>query len=360
MPSAAPDEYHFGDLTLLRLLGLIVAVALVILAFRGYARRSFNLPDLLLTLLLAVTVGVLSAAPSVVDPVLSRLGFPPGSHRRVIGVLVVSDFVMLFLLVRSYAKVDRVRDALGDHADRVAARRFEEEYGAAPDRNRVVVVIPALNEEGSLPDVMAALPPELHGLPVETIVVSDGSTDTTERVARALGALVVGRDLRRGQGAAVALGYRVALARGCRAVATLDADGQYDPRELPELTAPILAGKADVVHGSRVLGRYESPIVGRSQGVMVFARLTSLLARTRITDPASGFRAFTPQALEMLEFRESQFHAGEVTIAASKRGLRIVEVPCTFRERFLGESKKPPLLRYGFGYTRTLLRTWLR
>jgi hypothetical protein len=339
---------------------LIVSVALVILAFRGYSRRSLNLPDLLLTLLLAAMVGVLSAVPSIVDPLLSHLGFPPGSHRRVIGVLVVSDFLMLFLLVRSYAKVDSVKDSLGEHSDRVAARRFEEEYGAAPDPERAIVVIPALNEESNLPRVMGEIPLELHGLPVEVIVISDGSTDKTEKVARSLGALVVGRDLRRGQGAAVALGYRVALARGCRVIATVDADGQYDPHELPQLTEPILKGHSDVVHGSRMLGHYESPIAGRSQGVKVFAWLTSALTGTRITDPASGFRAFTPGALEELEFRENQFHAGEVTVAAAKRGLQITEVPCTFRERISGESKKPPLLRYGFGYTRTLLRTWLR
>lgn len=349
-----------GALTLLRLLGLIVAVALVILAVRGYSRRSLNLPDLLLTLLLAATVGALSASPSIVDPLLSRIGFPPGSHRRVIGVLVVSDFVMLFLLVRSYAKVDLVKDSLGDHADRVAARRFEEEYGSAPDPNRAIVIIPALNEETSLPEVMSEIPLELHGLPVEIVVISDGSTDKTERVARSLGALVVGRDLRRGQGAAVSLGYRVALTRGFRVVATVDADGQYDPHELPQLTEPILTGHADVVHGSRMLGQYETPIRGRSQGVKVFAWLTSTLTGTRITDPASGFRAFTPEALEALEFRESQFHAGEVTVAASKRGFRVAEVPCTFRERTSGESKKPPFLRYGLGYTRTLFKTWLR
>jgi hypothetical protein len=347
-------------LTLLRLLGLIVSVALVILALRGYSRRSFNLPDLVLTLVLAVMVGMLSADPSIVDPLLSRIGFPPGSHRRVIGVLVVGDFAMLFLLIRSYAKADSIKQSFGDHADRVAARRFEEEYGEAPDHDRAIVVIPALNEESNIPDVMSEIPLELHGLPVEVVVISDGSTDKTERVARSLGALVVGRDLRRGQGAAVALGYRVALTRGCRVVATVDADGQYNPHELPQLTEPILAGHADVVHGSRALGNYESPIAGRSHGVKVFAWLTSALTGTRITDPASGFRAFTPAALEVLEFRENQFHAGEVTVAASKRGLRIAEVPCTFRERMSGESKKPALLRYGYGYTRTLLRTWLR
>jgi hypothetical protein len=344
----------------LRLLGLVVAIALAVVAVRGYRRASLNLPDLILILLVAVVLGIVSADPSSVDPLLSRIGFPPGSRRRVIGVLVVSDFVMLFLILRAFAKTDLVAERLGDFADRSAARRFEEEYGPAPDPNQVVVVIPALNEEDNLPRVMNEIPDCVHDLPVEVIVVSDGSLDTTERVAKARGALAVGRDLQRGQGAAVALGYRVAIARGARVVATVDADGQYDPRELPGLVAPILDGQTDIVHGSRLLGAYEQPIFGRSQGVRIFARLTSLLTGTPITDPASGFRAFSLDALEQLEFRESQFHAGEVTVAAAKRGLRVKEVPCTFRERISGDSKKPPFLRYGYGYTRALLRAWLR
>jgi glycosyltransferase involved in cell wall biosynthesis len=267
---------------------------------------------------------------------------------------------LLFLLVRAFAKTDKVIDALGDHADRVAARHFEERYGEAEDSDQIVVVIPALNEQDNLPRVMSEIPPQLHDLPVEVIVVSDGSIDKTERVGEALGALIVGRDLQRGQGAAVALGYRVAVARGSRAVATLDADGQYDPKELPQLLEPILSGAADVVHGSRHLGAYDQPIIGRAQGIKVFAWLTSLITGTRITDPASGFRAFSTEALEQLEFRERQFHAGEVTVAAAKKGLRIAEVPCTFRERISGDSKKPPFMRYGYGYTRTLLRTWIR
>ncbi len=342
----------------LRALGVLVALILVIVSTRGYVRRSLRLPDLLLVWLVSAVLLVVAADPSLVDPLLSPIGFPPGSRRRVIGVLVVGELGLLLLVLRSYAQVDDVLARLGDHADRVAARRFEEEYGEAPG-DRIAVVIPALNEESNLPRVLSEIPRTIAGHEVEVIVVSDGSIDRTERTARALGALVVGRDLQRGQGAAVALGYRAALARGNRFVATVDADGQYDPSELPQLLEPLLRGEADVVHGSRMLGLYERPLFGRSQGVRVFAWLTSLFTGQRITDPASGFRAFTAAALSQLEFRETQFHAGEVTVAAAKRGLRVKEVPCTFRERFSGESKKPPLFRYGFGYARALLRTWM-
>lgn len=343
---------------LLRIVGLVVALILLSLVVSRFRRRSLTLADALIMGSVALGLLVVAVTPSVVDPLLTELGFPPGDERRVVGVLVLSNILMFVLLLRAFAKTDRLEHRLGDYADRIASRMFAGAY-ESDGSGGAAIVIPAFNEESSLPEVLEAMPKHLHGLPVETIVVSDGSDDETERVAHRYGALVVGRDLRRGQGAAVRLGYRVALARGATVIATIDSDGQYDPLELPGLVKPILDGEAEVVHGSRALGSYESPIAGRSHGVKFFAWLMTRITGTPITDPASGFRAFAPSALHALEFRENQFHASEVTIAATKLGFRVKEVPCTFRERLAGSSKKPPLFRYGYGYTRTLLRTWL-
>lgn len=346
----------------LRILGFVVALVLLASVALRYRHRRLRVTDALIMGGLSVALGLISLAPAVVAPLLDVLGFPAGDARRVIGLLVISNIVLYGLMLRSFAKTDRLEQVLADFADALAFRHFAWEYegGEAVSRRKLAVVIPALNEESSLPKVLGEIPKAVNGLDVEVIVVSDGSTDTTERVAREWGALVVGRDMRRGQGAAVSLGYRVGLARGADIVATLDADGQYDPLELPRLIQPILDGEADVVHGSRVLGEYHQPMFGRAQGVRVFARLTSIMARSPITDPASGFRAFSAAALTNLTFREKQFHASEVTVAAAKQGLRVREVPCTFRERIAGTTKKPPLFRYGFGYARSLLRTWLR
>jgi hypothetical protein len=353
-----------GPMNVLRIIGFLVAVALLLLVVRRFRRRGLRLTDTVIMAVLALALGTVSIAPSVVDPVLRVLGFPPGNARRVIGLLVLSNILTYVLLLRAFAKTDRLEQTLGEYADRVAARHFEGEYGAEPrgstDFRKLAVVVPALNEESSLPAVLKDVADEIQGLKTEVIVVSDGSTDSTEKVAEEFGALVVRRDLRRGQGAAVRLGYRMALVRGADIVATVDADGQYDPLELPQLVRPILDGEADVSHGSRSLGAYERPLFGRSQGIKVFAWLTTRLARSKITDPASGFRAFTAEALRVLEFRENQFHASEVTLAAAKAGFRVKEVPCTFRDRFAGTTKKPPLWKYGYGYARSLIRTWLQ
>ena len=348
-------------MVLLRIFGLLVAAGLFVVVVRRARRRSLRIVDAILGLLVALALGTVSIAPSSVDPVLRELGFPPGDARRVIGVLVIATLLLFTLVLRAFAKTDKLEDVVRAYSHRVATRAFVEEFGTAnaPPEGKLVVVIPALDEENALGSVLEATPKEVEGIPVETIVVSDGSTDATEDVAVAHGALVARCDLRQGQGAAVSLGYRLGLLRGATVVATLDADGQYVPEELPQLVKPIVAGEADVVHGSRVLGTYETPIRGRAHGVKVLSWVTSRMARVLITDPASGFRAFTPDALRRLKFREPQFHASEATVAAAKAGLRVREVPCTFRERSAGATKKPPLLRYGYGYTRSLIRTWL-
>lgn len=347
----------------LRILGVLVAIGLLVAAVSRYRRRVLRITDAVITVLVATALLALAIAPAAVDPLLRELGFPPGDARRVIGVLVVSNLILYFLLLRAFAKTDRLESTVKDYTHRVAARAFMARYGPEDEEgkegNKLCVVIPALNEEDSLGEVLDAIPSEIHGLEVEAIVVSDGSTDRTEAVATAHDALVVPSDLRQGQGAALSLGYRLALLRGASVIATLDADGQYVPQELPGLVAPVLAGEADVVHGSRVLGKYEAPIRGRALGVRALSKATSWMADVPITDPASGFRAFTAEALVRLHFREPQFHAGEVTIAAVKAGLRVREVSCTFRERRAGATKKPPFFRYGYGYTRSLLRTWL-
>lgn len=352
-------------MALLRIFGLIVALGLAGAAIWRFRKGRLRFPDTLIAVVVALGAAFVAAIPQAVDPLLREFGLPPGDARRVIGVLVLSNALLYFLLLRSFAKTDRLEQLVGEYADRLAARWFDHEHGLGSDTSghdrrtgKLAVVIPALNEEDALPEVLPTVPDRVSGLPVEVIVVSDGSTDRTEIVAREHGALVVPRDLRRGQGAAVALGYDVAVARGASVIATLDADGQYDATELPQLIDPILKGEADVVHGSRVLGNYEKPLFGRAQGIKVFSWVVGRMTRTRVTDPASGFRAFTPEALRKLTFRENQFHASEVTISVPRLGLRLKEVPCTFRERFAGTTKKPPLLRYGYGYTRTLLRTW--
>src|SRR5918993_3961800 len=141
---------------------------------------------------------------------------------------------------------------------------------AAPG-DHVAVVIPALDEAGSLGGVLAAIAPESCGLPVEVIVVDDGSTDGTGDIARAAGAHVVTHAVNQGQGAAFRSGYALAREHGARYIVTLDADGQWDPADVPAVLAPVVAGGADLLPGPRVLGTAETDDGGRDLRVRGFS-----------------------------------------------------------------------------------------
>ncbi|MFN2526493.1 MAG: glycosyltransferase family 2 protein [Actinomycetota bacterium] len=223
-----------------------------------------------------------------------------------------------------------------------------------------VVVIPAHNEEQSLPSVLGAIPRSASGIPLAPLVVADGCEDRTEEVARERGVAVLTQQPRLGSGAAVRLGFRAALEAGATIVVTLDGDGQHDPAEIERLLAPLLEGRADIVQGSRALGGFEVGAPLRRFGIRFFARVMSRLVGVPVTDPSTGFRAATAAALTQIDIRQNQFYVPEFIVETTRRGLRLLEVPATGRARLAGKSKKPHSLRYAWGFTKTLVHSHWR
>ena len=239
-----------------------------------------------------------------------------------------------------------------------AAEQFASEYAERPAAP-IAVVIPALNEEESVADVVSSVPETICGLATETILVDDGSTDATASLAGDAGALVCRLAVNLGQGHAFRVGYKLATHRGARVICTADADGQFDPRELPALVEPILAGRADFVNGSRRLGRTETTDPVRRAGVLFYGALVTLLTRVRITDPANGLRAFTPEVTSTVPLRQTQYQTSELLIGAIANGFRVIEAPATMYQRAAGESKKGHNLIYGLRFGRVVVSTWL-
>jgi glycosyltransferase involved in cell wall biosynthesis len=199
------------------------------------------------------------------------------------------------------------------------------------------VVIPALNEEASLPLVLAALPRSS----VRRIVVADnGSTDATARVAREGGAEVVAA-ARRGYGSACLAGLAHLRRTGPPDVVVfIDADYSDHPEELPAVAAPILAGAADLVIGSRVLGRRErgALLPQARAGNLVACLLIRIFYGHRFTD-LGPFRAIGWDALERIAMADPDFGwTAEMQVKAVRLGLRCAEVPVSYRRR-VGVSK---------------------
>ncbi|MGH2699346.1 MAG: DUF2304 family protein [Actinomycetota bacterium] len=343
----------------LRIFGVVVAALLALFAIVRYRKGQLRRGEALLIAAVSTALIVAGVAPNLLDPVLSALGFDPGQERRIIGLLVLSNLFTLGMVFRGFSRDDTLSTELGDLVDYVALKRLQEE-GHPELVGSVAVVIPAYNEDDNIPRVLAEIPDVVDGLSVQPIVVADGCTDTTEATARSLGATVIRRDLRRGSGAAARLGYQAALQAGARVIVTLDADGQHDPGEMEQLVKPLLTEDVDMVQGSRILGEFEVESKVRKHGVRVFAWLLTLLGSARITDPSTGYRAMTAKALRRMDLRQDQFYVSELILDASRKGMKVIEVPITIRARNSGASKKPRALRYAWGFSKAIVRTWLR
>jgi glycosyltransferase involved in cell wall biosynthesis len=202
-----------------------------------------------------------------------------------------------------------------------------------------VAIVPALNEAGVIGrvvDEILAVAPD-----VDVVVVDDASTDDTAGVALARGATVLRLPFNVGIGGAVQTGFRYALEHGYDVAVRLDGDGQHDAGEIPRLLAPIDAGAANLVIGSRFAdgsGSYRPPFARRI-GIRIFARLVSLLCRQRVTDTTSGFVALDATAIELFA-REypHDYPEVEATLVALRSGLRLAHVQVEMRERETGAS----------------------
>jgi hypothetical protein len=226
----------------------------------------------------------------------------------------------------------------------------------------IAIVIPAYNEEPTVGDVVRGIPREIAGKAVEVIVVVDGSDDRTAEEAANAGALVCDVPINRGQGLIFMLGYWLAYKRGAEFIATTDADGQYDETEFDRVLEPIIAGRADFVNGSRRLGTELTTDPVRHAGVIFFGGLISMLLRQKITDPASGIRAFRTIVTRTVKLEQVQYQTSELLIATAMNGFKVIEVATTMRDRPDGATltKKGPNLLYGLRFARAILFTFGR
>ena len=249
----------------------------------------------------------------------------------------------------------------GEAIDDAAAKAFFAEFGdQAEQMPPVAIVIAAYNEQGVIGSVVDALPASICGLATTTVVVSDGSADGTVTEGREHGALVADVPVNRGQGAALRLGYRLAREGGARYIVTTDADGQYNPAEMERVLAPVVAGDADFVTGSRKLGSQETKDLVRRMGTWVFATTISVLTGTHITDSSFGLRAMRSEVTGVVRLEQPQYQSAELLIAVLARGFRVTEVPATIHKRQVGESKKGHNAIYGLRYAGVVTGTWWR
>lgn len=210
----------------------------------------------------------------------------------------------------------------------------------SPNNNRLLVLIPCLNEEGRIGNVILSVREVLPS--ADVLVIDDASTDCSAAEAGKAGAIVLSHGCKLGYGAALETGYLYAVKNGYDIVLQMDGDGQHLADQLPALLEPIRNGSADLIIGSRYR---EGSIAGttpllRMIGHKIFSRIIFVLTGLRLKDPTSGFQGLSRQVLELFSSGvfPCDYPDSDVILMASMSGLRIREVPVLMRERTGGTS----------------------
>jgi glycosyltransferase involved in cell wall biosynthesis len=197
---------------------------------------------------------------------------------------------------------------------------------------KTIAIVPGYKEADRIGETVCAIRPHVDLV----LVVDDGSPDATAERARQAGALVVRHCVNRGQGAALRTGLEGALSLGAEVLIQLDADGQHDPTYIPAMLAPILAGEADVTFGSRFMG-VEAEGITRGRKLLLHAARTfnafAVGVPTHLTDPQSGYRAFSAHAAKRVDFKQDRMaHCSEILrLVTRSKALRWKEVPVRVR-----------------------------
>ena len=209
---------------------------------------------------------------------------------------------------------------------------------------KVLVILPAWNEQEALPSVLDDV---LETLPwADVLVVNDGSTDRTGEVARRGRAMVLNLPLNLGVGGAMRAGYKFARNKGYQIAVQLDADGQHDPHEVPSLLQTMKTQDADVVIGARFAGEGAYAVRGpRRWAMRLLSVVLSRMAGTRLTDTTSGFKASNRRAIELFATEYPAEYLGdtiESLVISARSGLRVRQVGVSMRPRAGGTPSHNP------------------
>lgn len=219
------------------------------------------------------------------------------------------------------------------------------------NRMKTIIIIPAFNEEAAIGSVVS----KSLKYADDVLVVDDGSADSTSKIAKDAGALLLTHPTNYGKG--VSLRDAFGKVEGYDIVVTIDGDGQHNPDEIPLLLKPIQEDRADFVNGSRYINGFDKNTPAyRRLGQRVLDIATNITAGTSVTDSQSGFRAFSGKTISCYKFRDPGFGIESEMIAdAAENNLRILEVPITVRYDVENSSTKGPVT-HGVGVLLKILK----
>jgi len=203
---------------------------------------------------------------------------------------------------------------------------------------KVIIGIPAFNEENNIGPIITNLKKKYDYV----LVCDDGSSDSTAAIASDMGANVVKHSKNLGYGSAIKTIFNEAKKIDCDILVTFDADGQHQINEIEDILKPIMENTADIVIGSRFLGKTKNLPKYRKFGIKTITGLTNIMTGSNISDSQSGFRSYSQKVLQEISPTESGMGIStEILIKAIKKKIRITEIPITISYENNAHSKEP-------------------
>lgn len=316
---------------------LLLSAGFVVLIVRLSRTRRLSYRYTLGWLLFGALIGLSIVPLLFLESVSEFIGVPPlNIGLLALGLVVLGIAVELSLAMSHIAGRQRT---LGMYQ---ALETGRSRHGTSTAESRVLIVIPALNEEESVGTVIR----ECRAAGYECLVINDGSTDRTEFVALSEGATVLSAPFNLGIGVALRAGFIWAVQNGYQSAVQCDADGQHSPDAIARLLVEQRASGAHLVIGSRFAEENDYPVGRLRRFVMKrLAHRASAVTGTRITDASSGFRCIHGRLLEEFArvYPADYMDSYEALIAAGRAGYQVVETFTPMRERRTGTASNSPI-----------------
>jgi len=241
----------------------------------------------------------------------------------------------------------------------IKTQEFKKELNPNPHLKKIIVMIPAYNEERTIAKVIAEIPRTINssGI-VKVLVIDDGSTDNTVEVSKSAGAdFILRNPTNLGLAQTFQKGMDKSLELGADIIVNTDADFQYNQQEIPKLVRPILYHEADIVSGNRQVEGLTHMSASKKYGNILGSKVVKWSAGYEIKDASSGFRAYSREAALRLFVISKHTYTHETLIQAKYKNLKVVEVPVEFRKREGSDSK---LIKSVFSHIKKSMATIVR
>ena len=334
---------------------ILMVISVIVISYSAKRKLQNNLTNQLFIILILFwsSIFIISYNPSLLDELLIFTGLENRSQF----LLILTIGVLLYVLYSQISKNKNLSLDMNRIISEIALSNFKQDANSIKDS--ICLVIPAFNEVESLGKVLSEIPSEILEHKISKIVIDDGSTDETYKIAIENGAYCLRHETNLGQGSAIITGINFAAKHESCVIVTFDADGQHNVNDLEKIVQPILTKKSDMTLGSRFIGNQEYINTERLIGINFFTNLINFLCNSKISDCTNGLRAFDPKILRNVQFKEKKFSAPEILIETILKGFKIENIPTTIKQRTAGKTKKPRL-GFALGLFRVIIFTWLK